>query len=60
MNAKQVFKMLQNEGWVYKRTKGSHWIFTKNGKIVSVPFHGGSKDIAIGTLLHILRDADLR
>ena len=58
MNAKQVFKMLMDDGWVHVRTNGSHWVFRKNGKSVVVPFHG-NHDLAIGTLRNILRKAEL-
>ncbi len=59
MNAKQLFKLLDNDGWVHVSANGSHWVFKKNGKSVVVPFHG-NHDLTIGTLRNVLRQAGLQ
>ena len=59
MKAKELIRLLQENGRVLDRVKGSHHIFVKNGKLLSVPVHG-SKEIATGTLYSILKKADLK
>lgn len=54
MNGRDVIKRLQQEGWTYVRTKGSHHILRKGGQTVTVPVHGAA-DIPIGTLKSIAR-----
>ncbi len=60
MTAKEVLKLLYEDGWIDKTQKGSHLQLihpTKSGK-VTVPIHKG--DIAIGTLSAILKQAGLK
>ena len=58
VTAKQVIAVIEQRGFVLARSSGSHMIFIKNEKRVTVPFHGA-------TILHpkilksILRDADI-
>lgn len=61
MNAKQLVKRLETEGWRETRVRGSHRIFKHPEKTqtIVVPDHG-SKDIATGTLNRILKDAGLK
>jgi len=56
VNGKQVIKRLQQENWVYSHTRGSHYYYKKNGKLIVVPVHG-AKDIATGTLNSIFKQA---
>jgi len=58
VNWQHVDKVLQDNGWVYKRTKGSHRSYIKAGFIrpVTLPKH---KDIATGTLANIIRTSGL-
>jgi predicted RNA binding protein YcfA (HicA-like mRNA interferase family) len=61
MTAKQVIKILQENGWFMKDQKGSHQQYFhpfKEGK-VTVPVHG-NKDIPPGTLASIFRQAGLK
>jgi len=44
MTAKEIMKILKANGWVLDRINGSHYIFKKDGKTVSVPLHG-NRDI---------------
>ncbi|MEQ8302185.1 MAG: type II toxin-antitoxin system HicA family toxin [Cyclobacteriaceae bacterium] len=58
MKPKDLIKLLMAEGFVFVRQSGSHAIYRKSGKkIIVVPMH--SKDIPIGTLKSILKDAGL-
>jgi len=54
LTPKKVITILKDNGFILKRTKGSHYIFTHltTNKIVTVPYH--SKELPIGTLLSIL------
>lgn len=58
MKAKEVIRLLESDGWVHVKTKGSHFQYVhpvKPGK-VTVPFHGSS-DLAKGTLHSIFKQA---
>ena len=58
MKAKEIIKLLKENGWECVRIKGSHHIFEKGGKIVPVPVHAG--DLKRGTLNSILKMAGLK
>jgi predicted RNA binding protein YcfA (HicA-like mRNA interferase family) len=61
MNAGQVIRLLEKNGWVLKTQKGSHKQFVhpeKPGKI-TVASHG-KKEIPPGTLKSILKLAGLK
>jgi predicted RNA binding protein YcfA (HicA-like mRNA interferase family) len=55
-----LIKILEQQGFIFKRSKGSHQVFYNpdSRKTVSVPVHGG-KDMAKGTFLSILRQAGI-
>ena len=60
MKAKELIKLLKEDGWFDVAQKGSHLQLkhhTKTGK-VTVPVHSG--DIPIGTLNSILKQAGLK
>lgn len=61
MNAKQLIKLLEVNGWREARVRGSHRIYKNpdSNQTIVVPYHG-SDDIAIGTLNKILKDAGLK
>ncbi|HYV91126.1 MAG TPA: type II toxin-antitoxin system HicA family toxin [Chitinophagales bacterium] len=56
---KKIIKVLQSKGFVFKRSTGSHQVFQNKltGKRTIVPMH--NKDLAIGTLLSILKEAGI-
>jgi len=61
MKAREIIRILEDDGWMLKRQKGSHMQFehpTKPG-ITTVPFHG-SKDLSKDTLAGILKQAGLK
>ena len=60
LNPKYLIKILERNGFVFQRAKGSHQIFynAKTGKTTIVPVHGG-KDMKKGTLLAILKQAGI-
>jgi predicted RNA binding protein YcfA (HicA-like mRNA interferase family) len=55
-----LIKLLERNGFIFKRSKGSHQIFyNAAGNItVIVPVHG-NKDVKKGTLLAILKQAGI-
>ncbi len=57
---KYLIKLLEENGFLFKRAKGSHQIFYNptTNKTVIVPVHG-SKDIKKGTFLGILKQAGI-
>lgn len=59
INAKELIKILEINGFFFSRQSGSHAIYiNSNGKRVTIPIHG-KKDIGKGLLKQILKDADL-
>ena len=60
MKVREVIKRIEADGWYLDRTRGDHRQYkhpTKKG-VVTVPGRLGA-DIAIGTLLSVLRQAQL-
>ena len=60
MNSRDVIKLIEANGWILKRVRGSHHHYihpTKSG-IVTVPHP--KKDIPLGTLRSIERQAGIR
>jgi len=60
LSAKRLIKLLEDNGFTFKRTSGSHQIFYnfKSNKTVVVPVHG-NKDIPKGTFFAILKQAGI-
>ncbi len=52
MNAKEIIKILNENGFIKKSQKGSHEKYIKDDKTVIVPIHG-KKDVPIGTIKSI-------
>jgi predicted RNA binding protein YcfA (HicA-like mRNA interferase family) len=60
MKHREIIKLIEADGWYWKRTNGSHQIYKhaiKPGTVV-VAYHG-PKDIPEGTLKSILKQAGL-
>ncbi len=60
MNAKEILKILKQNGFYEVRQKGGH-IMLKNSynKMTVVPFHG-KQDVKIGTLKKIEKDTGVK
>jgi predicted RNA binding protein YcfA (HicA-like mRNA interferase family) len=60
MSGKALAKLLDKNGWILLRVQGSHHLYGKPdvAKKISVPIHG-NKDIKIGLLKYLLKQADL-
>ena len=59
LTPQKIAKILERKGFVLDRVKGSHKIYRneKTNRKVVIPFH--KKDLPIGTLLEILRQAGI-
>ncbi|HCM36983.1 MAG: hypothetical protein A3J30_03510 [Candidatus Wildermuthbacteria bacterium RIFCSPLOWO2_02_FULL_47_9c] len=59
--AKQVIRILRDNGFMLSRQRGSHmiWANRRTGAIVPVPLHAGSKPIHQGTLLAIIKQSKI-
>ena len=60
LSPRHLIKILEQNGFVYQRAKGSHQLFHNviTGKTIVVPVHGG-KDMKKGTFLAILKQAGI-
>ncbi|MFN8343605.1 MAG: type II toxin-antitoxin system HicA family toxin [Spirosomataceae bacterium] len=59
LSARRLIKILEENGFLLKRTRGSHHIFyhPESQLTVPVPVHG--KDLKKGTFLGILKEAGI-
>ena len=60
VSGKKFCKILENNGWILQRVKGSHHIYGKEGEEnkISVPVHG-NKPIKSGLLNYLMKVAGL-
>jgi predicted RNA binding protein YcfA (HicA-like mRNA interferase family) len=61
MTGNELVKLLEKNGWVVARIKGSHYIMKKEGEraTLSIPVHTGT-EIKPGLLNFILKTASLK
>ncbi|MEK7146860.1 MAG: type II toxin-antitoxin system HicA family toxin [Patescibacteria group bacterium] len=61
LSAKKLIKVLEKNGFILSRQKGSHMIFKNSatGIIVPVPLHGKNKPIFIGTFIAIVKQSKI-
>ena len=57
---KTIIKILEKEGWIEKRTRGSHHIFTKEGEKNVVVVSTSKRIIPVGTVKNIERQAEIK
>lgn len=60
LNSKEAINLLKSNGFVLDHVTGSHYIFynEQHKRRVTVPYH--TKDLPIGTLKSILREAGIK
>lgn len=58
MKSSELHKLIKRKGWVLIRSKGSHYIYEKNGKRIPVPYHG-SAEVAKGLQKHLEEEMGL-
>ena len=59
MNAKDILRILKQNGFMQISQRGSHIKLTKNDKLTIVANHG-KKDIPIGTVKQIEKDTGVK
>jgi len=59
VNAKDIIKQLQTQGWQVLRQEGSHVRLGKDAARTSVPLHG-TRDVKPGTLASIERQTGVK
>jgi predicted RNA binding protein YcfA (HicA-like mRNA interferase family) len=60
MNSREIIKRLEDDGWRLDRTAGSHHHFRHPGKPGTVTVPHPKKDMPLGTLKNIARQAGLK
>jgi predicted RNA binding protein YcfA (HicA-like mRNA interferase family) len=60
LSPRHLIKLLEENGFIFKRSKGSHKLYYNpiNNKTVIVPLHRG-KDLKKGTFLAIIKQAGI-
>lgn len=58
MKSSEFHRLILLNGWTEVRQAGSHIIYEKNGKRVTVPYHG-SKEMKKGLVLKIKKEMGL-
>jgi predicted RNA binding protein YcfA (HicA-like mRNA interferase family) len=60
VNSKDLIKQLEADGWVLRGSKGSHHVFTHPSKLGHLSIPHPKKDLGIGLLHKLLKQAGLR
>ncbi len=60
MNSAEIIKRLQGDGWVLRGIKGSHHIFTHPAKPGHISVPHPRKDLGVGLVNKLLKQADLK
>lgn len=62
MKAKDVIKLIEDDGWFLVRQRGSHKQYKHNTKkgLVTIAAHKMSDEVAPGTLNSILKQAQIK
>jgi predicted RNA binding protein YcfA (HicA-like mRNA interferase family) len=58
---KELIDLIEDDGWIFVRQKGSHRQYkhpTKSG-LVTISYHKITKPVPIGTLINILKQAEI-
>jgi mRNA interferase HicA len=58
MKSSELHRLLKSKGWQHIRTEGSHYIYEKDGKKLTAPYHG-AKEVPKGTEKSIKRQAGI-
>lgn len=60
LSSKDLIKILKEDGWIHKSTVGSHKQFMHPTKLGKVTIPDPKKDLPIGTINSILKQAGLK
>lgn len=60
ISGKELCRIVEQRGWVHRRTTGSHFIYGKTGESVrlSIPKHG-NRPLGVGLLRTLLKQAGI-
>lgn len=60
ITGRELCKILEKKGWKLRNIKGSHYVYTKPGRIetISIPVHG-NKSLKKGLLRAIMKIAEI-
>jgi mRNA interferase HicA len=59
MKSGEFHRLVLKNGWILVRSRGSHYIYEKNGKREPVPYHG-SKEMGEGLRKKLFKKMDLK
>jgi mRNA interferase HicA len=59
MKSTELHKLIKKNGWLHIRTKGSHYIYEKDGKTYPAPFHA-AKEVGKGIENKIKKEMGLK
>ena len=60
MNSKELISKLEKDGWILRGSKGSHHIFTHPIKTGHISVPHPKKDLGIGLVQKLLKQAGLK
>lgn len=60
MNSKDLIKALETNGWVLRGSKGSHHVFRHPRKAGHITVPHPKKDLGIGLVQKILKQAEIK
>lgn len=60
MNSKELISKLEKDGWIFRRSKGSHHIFTHPTKTGHITVPHPKKYLGIGLVQKLLKQAGLK
>ncbi|MES2075141.1 MAG: type II toxin-antitoxin system HicA family toxin [Pseudomonadota bacterium] len=60
MNSAELIKRLEQSGWVLRGIKGSHHVYVHSGKGGHISVPHPKKDLGIGLVNNILKQAGLK
>lgn len=60
MSSDELIKIITANGWALVRIKGSHHVFEKSGEPMPLVIPHPRKDVAVGTLNKLLKQAKLK
>jgi predicted RNA binding protein YcfA (HicA-like mRNA interferase family) len=59
MTSKNLINLLQHDGWVLRRSKGSHHVYVHPRKLGHITVPHPKKDLGIGLVQKILKQAQI-
>ena len=60
MNSKELISKLEKDGWILRGSKGSHHVFTHPIKAGHISVPHPKKDLGIGLVQKLLKQAELK